>query len=149
MLGQASVRASFSSGPGAPHQEVTGSPLFPPLQRDALVSLSPPPGEAAAWPCRQVPTIPASKAGALLFPSLSAFFFTQPFHLFIYQVFTEYLLALGDKSQWVCPHESQPASPCCFKGECNAKWQVLNAEGTPEGSGGRCGPLIWDTWCKF
>ena len=29
------------------------------------------------------------------FSSLSAFFFTQPFHLFIYQVFTEYLLALG------------------------------------------------------
>lgn len=95
VLGQASVRGSFSSGPGAPHQEVTGSPLFPPLQRDALVSLPPPPGEAAAWPCRQVPTIPASKAGALLFPSLSAFFFAQPFHLFIYQVFTEYLLALG------------------------------------------------------
>lgn len=94
VLGQASVRASFSSGPSAPHQEVTGSPLFPPLQRDALVSSSPPPGEGAAWPCRQVPTIPASKAGALLFPSLSAFFFAQPFHLFIYQVFTEYLLAL-------------------------------------------------------
>lgn len=54
--------------------------------------LLPTPGERAAWPCSflhntggQTPPI----------SYLSTFFFTQPFHFFIYQIFMESLQALS------------------------------------------------------